>query len=226
MRRRWKVLGVGVVVVAAAIVIMANWRLRYPEPSQVSATVVELPAAANSGGMALNDALAQRRSIRSFAARKLTVAEISQLLWAAQGITDEKGHRTAPSAQAQYYLHIYLAVEGGFYEFMPERKTLEKVSGMDVRRALSTQSTVKNAPAVFVVAGEYERAAKGNDVETAHRWVNLEAGMATENLLLEATALHLAVTSVGGFDPTQTAQAVGLPAGISPIFLVPTGHPK
>lgn len=187
---------------------------------------IALPAPARSGGMSLNDALATRRSIRSFQTVQLTTPEISQLLWAAQGITDDTGRRTAPSAHAQYFLHLYVALPDGFFEYIPAGHALQKLSGKDVRATLSTQETVKAAPAVFLVAGEYDRAGKLADRETALRLVNLEAGHATQNLLLEATALHLAATPVGGIEPKQTARAASLPAAITPIYLVPVGHAK
>jgi SagB-type dehydrogenase family enzyme len=195
--------------------------------AQLATTAVgsrlDLPAPL-SGGMTLHDALAHRRSVRSFQATRLTMPEISQLLWAAQGITDEQGHRTAPSAHAQYFLHLYVALPEGFFEYLPAGHGLRKLTAEDRRATLSPQSSVKTAPAVFIVAGEYAHASQTVEPETALRFVNLEAGMATENLLLEATALHLAVTSVGGIDPKQTAEAAGLPAGILPIFLIPAGH--
>ncbi len=84
----------------------------------------------------------------------------------------------------------------------------------------------KSAPVVFLIAGEYDRASKGTDRETGLRLVNLEAGHAAQNLLLEATALNLGAVPVGGVDPKQAAQAASLPAAITPIYLVPVGHPR
>lgn len=201
-----------------------------PVPCQQAAAPVAvniaLPAPLRTGGMSLNDALAHRRSIRSFQSTKLTQAELSQLLWAAQGVTDDKGHRTAPSAHAQYYLHLYLAQPDGFFEYLPAAHALHRLSDKDLRAALSSQAAVQSAPVVFLIAGEYDRASKGIDRETGLRLVNLEAGHAAQNLLLEATALNLGAVPVGGVDPKQAAQAASLPAAITPIYLVPVGHPR
>jgi SagB-type dehydrogenase family enzyme len=195
--------------------------------AQVAAAsaAVPLPAPARSGGMSLNDALAHRRSVRTFAATNLTLPEISQLLWSAQGITGEQGHRTAPSAHAQYYLHLYLAQAEGFFEYIPAGHSLQKLSGKDLRGTLSTQEPVKTAPVVFLIAGEYDRAVKDFD-QRGIRLVNLEAGHAAQNLLLQATALNLGAVPVGGIDPKQTAQAASLPASITPIYVIPVGHAK
>ncbi|HEX7423997.1 MAG TPA: nitroreductase family protein, partial [Terriglobales bacterium] len=62
--------------------------------------------------------------------------------------------------------------------------------------------------------------------ETGLRWVNLEAGHAAQNLLLQATALHLAAVPVGGIQPEQVAQATSLPTSSIPIYLIPVGHAK
>jgi SagB-type dehydrogenase family enzyme len=194
--------------------------------AQQAAAPVALPAPAHNGGMTLNEALANRRSMRSFQTTKLSLEDISQLLWAAQGITSEKGQRTAPSAHAQYFLHLYIARPEGFFEYIPAGHALQMLSDKDLRATLSPQDTVKKAPVVFLIGGEYDRASKAADRETGLRLVNLEAGHAAQNLLLEATALKLAAVSVGGIDPKQTAQAASLPATVTPIYLIPVGHPK
>jgi len=191
-----------------------------------AAQEVALPKPSLTGGIALNEALATRRSVRLFTAEKVTLAEISQLLWSAQGVTSANGQRTAPSAHAQYYLHVYVAQADGFYEYLPAKHALMLLAAKDLRALLSTQETVKKAPVVFLIAGEYERAAKNTDHATAERLVNLEAGHATQNFLLAATGLKLGAVPVGGIVPADTAKAAGLPAGITPIYLVPVGHPK
>ncbi len=191
-----------------------------------AAQEVALPKPALTGGITLNEALATRRSVRLFTAEKVTLAEISQLLWSAQGMTSEKGQRTAPSAHAQYYLHVYVAQADGFYEYLPARHVLVLLASKDLRGVLSTQETVKKAPVVFLIAGEFDRAAKNTDHTTAERLVNLEAGHATQNLLLTATGLKLGAVPVGGIIPADTAKAAALPAGITPIYMVPVGHPQ
>jgi SagB-type dehydrogenase family enzyme len=202
-------------------------------PSNSSAAVrddkVSLPAPAKAGGMSLNEALASRRSVREYAPTKLTQQELSQLLWAAQGITDDKGHRTAPSAHAEYFLHVFVANADGVFEYMPKGHELARLTNNDVRRTLSQQNPVRNAPTVFIIAGDYERAAKNMNTDVqqvANRFVDLEAGHATQNLLLEATAMKLGAVPVGGLEAKQVSSAAGLPATVRPIYLVPVGHLK
>ncbi len=220
--RKSLLLAVVVLILAASPAIAREF---YQQAEPKSADRIDLPAPNRAGGMTLTEALASRRSVRSFAATKLTQQELSQLLWAAQGITDDKGHRTAPSARAQYFLHLYLATGDGFFEYIPEGHKLQKLSAKDLRAALSSQPAVAMAPAVFVIAGDYDRASRGGR-ETGLRWVHLEAGHAAQNLLLQATALRLAAVPVGGIQPEQVAQSASLPPSSTPIYLIPVGHPK
>lgn len=222
--RKLCVLGIFFLLIGA---VLASGQSAAPaaSPQATTAGVITLPAPSRAGGMALTEALAKRRSIRSFASSALTQQEISQLLWAAQGVTDDKGHRTAPSARAGYFLRTYLALPDGFYEYLPAGHQLKKLSGDDLRAKLSTQATVTAAPFVLLIAGDNDRALKAG-ADTGIRYVYLEAGHAAQNVLLQATALGLGAVPVGGFQPPQAAQAAGLPTGIVPIYLIPVGHPK
>jgi SagB-type dehydrogenase family enzyme len=194
--------------------------------AQPNATTIQLPQPSKSGGMALTEALATRRSLRTFADKPLTQAEISQLLWAAQGVTDDKGHRTAPSANAQYYLHIYLASADGFFEYVPSGHQLKKLQAQDLRAKLSAQPSVKTAPFVLVIAGEYERGIEKYGADKGPKIVAMEAGHVAENVLLQATALGLGAVPVAGFEPKDAQKAASLPAQHMPIYLLPVGHIK
>ena len=209
---------------AIALFVSAAFAQETGKSAQPNATTIQLPQPSKSGGMALTEALASRRSVRTFTAKPLTQAEISQLLWAAQGITDDKGHRTAPSANAQYYLHIYLASADGFFEYIPSGHQLKKLSAQDLRAKLSVQPAVKSAPLVLVITGEYERGVEKYGADKGPRVVNLEAGHVAENVLLQAAALGLGAVPVAGFEPKDAQKAAPLPAQHTPIYLLPVGR--
>ena len=209
---------------AVALFVSAAFTQETGKSAQPNATTVQLPQPSKSGGMALTEALARRRSVRTFTAKPLTQAEISQLLWAAQGITDDKGHRTAPSASAQYYLHIYVASADGFCEYIPSSHQLKKLQAQDLRAKLSAQPSVKTAPIVLVIAGEYERAAEKYGADKGPRVANLEAGHVAQNVLLQATALGLGAVPVAGIEPKDVQKAASLPAQQTPIYLMPIGR--
>ena len=90
---------------AAIIIILMNAFYSFP-PEAKAQTIQSLTPPATTGGMSLVQALSKRRSVRSYTDVSLTETEVSQLLWSAQGVTDGRGHRTAPSAGAKYPLEV------------------------------------------------------------------------------------------------------------------------
>ena len=198
----------------------------------VVSQIVKLPAPSLKGTMSLEQALSERRSIRSYTNDPLTLAEVSQLLWAAQGITDSKtGHRTAPSAMASYPLELYLAaanvkdLPAGLYQYQPKEHQLVLVKEGDVRADLSVQPSVNQAPAVFLFTGNYEKVGTRFG-DRGKLFVHLEAGHAAQNLCLQAMALHLGTVTVGGFDPDILKKAISLPDKEEAIYLLPVGRPS
>ncbi len=120
---------------------------------------------------------------------------------------------------------MYVATSDGFFRYLAAGHKLQLVATKDLRSALSSQPAVAAAPAVFVIAGDYERAGRDRR-DTGRRWVDLEAGHAAQNLLLQATALRLGAVPVGGIQSEQLAQAASLPPDSTPIYLIPVGHGK
>ena len=163
-------------------------------------------------------------------AQRLTERELSQLLWAAQGITHAEGLRTAPSAGALYPLEIYLGTASGLYHYEPRGHRLVWLSDHDLRaamrRAAMDQEAVTQAPAVFVFAAVYERISRKYDAARTSRYVHMEVGHAAQNLLLEAVALGLGGVPVGAFDDEALQKALGLPVDQHPLYLIPVGHPR
>jgi SagB-type dehydrogenase family enzyme len=212
-----------------ALVVLA---LLAPLPSLADAPTVALPAPAKQGTLSVEGALAERRSVRAFSKQALTLSELGQLLWAAQGVSGPEGKRTAPSAMHKYPLEFAVVVqhvEGlapGAYRYLPARHALEllapaKGAGPMLARATS-QAQVHAAPVVFVVAAVYERMDLG---DRSHTWTDYEAGLASENLLLEVVALRLGAVVVGGMDPAAAREAVHFTGREQVIVLIPAGHP-
>lgn len=199
----------------------------------MAATTTQLPPPATRGGMTLAQTLLQRRSVRAYRTDELSLAQVGQLLWAAQGITSEDGLRTAPSAGALYPLEIHLVagtVKGlpaGVYHYAPTPHRLERVQAADVRAALASaamnQSWVRDAAAVLACSAVYERTL-GKYGQRAPRYVHMEAGHAAQNVLLQATALGLHSVIVGAFDDHAVQDVLGLPADCAPLCLIPVGH--
>jgi len=198
----------------------------------VEPAIISLPSPKKMGGMSVETALAARRSIRAYTMQPLTVADVGQLLWAAQGVTSPDGKRTAPSAMHRYPLEVAVVaqnVEGlpnGAYRYLPATHSLEVLTstkpGVQLLAGATSQGQVHSAPAVFVITAVYER--MGSEAKN-HTWTDYEAGLASENLMLEAVALGLGSVVTGSIDAGAVKEAVKFTAGEQVIVVIPVGHP-
>jgi SagB-type dehydrogenase family enzyme len=196
---------------------------------------IKLPEPKLKGDISLEQALSERRSVRDFSESALTLEEVSQLLWAAQGITSEWGGRTAPSAGGLYPLEVYLVagnVEGlaaGSYRYHPEGHELAKVKDGDLRERLAEasleQTWVKEAAINIIISAVYERTT-GKYGERGIRYVPMEAGHSAQNNYLQATALNLGTVTIGAFHDDLVKEVAGMPENEAPLYVIPVGRKK
>lgn len=197
--------------------------------------IISLSSPRLSGQHAIEKVLQQRRSVREYQGAAISMVELGQLLWAAQGITHPQGLRTAPSAGALYPLELYVVVgrvEGlvaGTYQYAPRLHRLEKIGSKDKRNALSRaayfQSCVKEAAAVIVFGAIYSRTTRKYG-KRGLRYVHMEVGHAAQNVFLQAEALGLGTVMVGAFSDTAVATTLHLPDKVKPLALMPLGRKK
>ncbi|MCK8519023.1 SagB/ThcOx family dehydrogenase [Methanoculleus sp. 7T] len=194
---------------------------------------VTLPAPLSGGDVPVEEALRERRSVRVYAEVPLTPADVGQILWAAQGVTDERGYRTAPSAGALYPLEVYVVagdvmdLEPGVYHYRPGEHLLVPTAGGDRRAALQAavnQTSVGEAPATVVIAAVPTRTTAKYG-ERGMRYVFMEAGHAAENVYLQAEASNLGTVTIGAFDDGEVRDVLGLPENTTPFCLMPVGRP-
>ncbi len=198
--------------------------------SESGATVIQLPEPSLSGDVSLEECLASRRSVRKFEDRSLTLEEISQILWSAQGITADWGARTAPSAGALFPIRLYLAVRDvetltqGSWEYDPENHSLKLVKEGDLHFDLTAaalgQSFVGEAQAVLIIAAipEITMARYGN---RSMRYIDQEVGCICQNVYLQCGSLGLGTVAVGAMDDNHIAEIVSTKA--EPRLIMPIG---
>jgi len=199
---------------------------------------LQLPQPKLAGRVSVEEAMARRRSRRDFSDRPLTLEQVGQILWAAQGITGERGFkRAAPSAGATYPLELFIAVGGGavtgldagVYRYIPSRHALARTGTRDVRREVASaalgQRFLAEAPVDVLIAADYARTTARYG-ERGIRYVHMEVGHVGENIYLQAEALGLGTVAVGAFRDEQVARAFGLPDPLVPLYLMPLGHPR
>jgi SagB-type dehydrogenase family enzyme len=177
----------------------------------------------------IEECMAERRSIRSFRDKDLSLGQVSTLLWAAQGMTeDRREFRTVPSAGATYPLEVFIAKRDGFYRYLPVSHALRKEAGQDLRNEIAKaalgQGFIANAGVVVIIAAVFERTAMryGN---RAARYVHMEVGHCAQNIHLEAVALGLGSVPVGAFDDDELSKVLGLEEE-KPLYIIPVGLPR
>ncbi|HEY3452307.1 MAG TPA: SagB/ThcOx family dehydrogenase [Myxococcales bacterium] len=214
---------------AAALTLAASLaHAQTPPPS------IALPAPKTDGKVAVEKALKDRRSLRTPSPDALALADVGQLCWAAQGTTDDKGHRTTPSAMATYPLELYVlagnvtGLAPGLYRYQTAKHELVPLKPGDRRAELVDkaigQDWIKKAPAVFFVTGVVARATvKIKDEARAKEFLWQESGLVAQAFFLEATAMGLGSTFVGGYKAEPTREFLALPAGEAPLAVLPVG---
>ncbi len=197
-----------------------NGYMALPEPKKESKTSIE-------------EALLKRRSIREYKDEALSLEEISQILWSAQGITaPEQGGRTAPSAGALYPLEIYLVVrkaenlKPGVYHYLPEGHKIKQVLEKDISGELAiaglNQMFIKEAPANIVISAVFSRTTSKYG-ERGNQYVYMEAGHASENIYLQVESLGLGTVTVGAFSDEEIKRILNLQKEI-PLYIMPIGR--
>ncbi len=194
-------------------------------------SVVILPKPDTIGRVTVEHALLRRRSVRSYSGEPLTLNEVGQLLWAAQGKTGKTYGRTAPSAGATYPMEVFLVagrvqgLDSGVYHYDVERHALQLVKTGDVRSELAGaalgQTCIKNAPASIVLTCEYKRTTTRYG-DRGIRYVHMEAGHIGQNVSLECVALDLGTVMVGAFDDSAVMRVLGVK--YEPLYIMPVGH--
>lgn len=238
MRLDWRIAGAAlatlILLASASAYVLIPWGAGpSPGPAQAGGdSIVRLPSPMR-GGPSLEEALSRRRSVREYSKEPLAIQELSQLLWAAQGITDPRGLRTAPSAGGTYPLEVYVvvgAVEGlsaGVYKYRPKDHALARIREGDKRAELAGaalgQGWVREAAIDIIIAADYGRTTARYG-ERGVRYVHMEAGHAAQNVLLQAAALGLGAVPVGAFDDDGVAAVIGSPPNERPLYIIPVGR--
>jgi len=198
-----------------------------------SEKTVTLPAPQFDSRTSIEESLLERRSVRQYRDKELTMGELSQLLWAAQGVTSSRGYRTAPSAGALYPLEIYITVgkvsdlSPGIYKYEPDEHKLLKICDGDKRinlwRAALEQSPIRNAPVVLVFCAIYERTTRKYR-KRGLRYVHMEVGHAAQNVCLQAVSLGLDTVVIGAFNDKEVKRVLNLEADEWPLCIMPAGR--
>jgi len=204
--------------------------------------IIDLPEPEYDSETSIEKTLKERRSIRSYTNEVLTISEISQILWAAYGVTLYEdgmpdflrgGLKTAPSAGATYPLEIYVVVSDvtdlpiGIYKYKPDGHKLLKISDEDKRdglfEAAYSQEWVKDAPASLVYSAVFSRTTKRYGERGRERYVCMDLGHSAENVYLQVVSLNMGTVAIGAFDDQKLKLIVNMTKEEEPLYIMPLG---
>jgi len=197
---------------------------------------MKLPRPDHESGLSVEEAIKRRRTVRSYRAKSLKKEALSQLLYAAQGVTQDGGFkRAAPSAGALYPLDVYAVVgergveglEAGVYHYVPLEHRIEGVNTGDKRASLAQASLhqmwMAEAPLNLVITAEYARICSKYG-ERGVRYAMIETGHVGQNIFLQAEALGLKAGIVGAFDDTKVISVLDISKRDEPLLIMPVGY--
>ena len=196
----------------------------------MAAKIINLPVPQTISKVSLEQSIYWRRSVRDFQDKDIPLEALSQILWAAQGITDTNfGFRAAPSAGALYPLHIYVVKKDGVFRYIPDGHKLVELSKEDKRpslvRASLGQSFIREAPVDIVISANFA-ITQAKYGARAFRYVCMEIGHVSENIHLQAVALGLASIPIGAFWDDVIKTTLDLPDNQDPLYIIPIGYEK
>jgi len=197
---------------------------------------MQLPEPMLDGDVSVERTINTRRTVRSFDSKGLTLKQFSQLLWAAQGITETGGFkRAAPSAGALYPMDVYAVVgrdcieevDAGVYHYSPADHALSLAQEGDRRRNVAEASLwqrwMADAPLNLVVTAEYNRI-MGKYRQRGVRYAMIEAGHIGQNIFLQCQAMGLEAGIVGAFEDEKVVQVMGIKRTHEPLLIMPVGY--
>jgi SagB-type dehydrogenase family enzyme len=190
--------------------------------------MMKLPAPKFSNS-SIEECMAKRRSVRSYKDQDLSLQQISNLLWAAQGITENRNEfRTVPSAGATFPLEVFVAKKDGLYRYIPSSHALKQEMAKDIRKDIANaalgQGFIANAGMIVLITAVFERTAMRYGGRAA-RYVHMEVGHCAQNVHLEAVALGLGSVPVGAFRDDDLSKLLKL-KDEEPLYLIPVGVPR
>jgi nitroreductase len=200
------------------------------EPQKIQA--IQLPAPKTDKGVPLMQALRDRRSTRAFSGAALTEQQLSELLWAANGVNRADGKRTAPAALNVQAVDLYVVLPEGVYLFDAPKHRLEPVKAGDLRGATGRQEFVAAASVTLVFVLDPEKLkslpefARKLTLEEKTRWALISAGAQSQNAALYCASEGLGSVVRGSVDPKAVRESAGLPEDRIVLFAMTIGAPK
>ncbi|MDR2969372.1 MAG: SagB/ThcOx family dehydrogenase [Tannerellaceae bacterium] len=188
--------------------------------------VIKLNAPDKTKGDAMMKVFGERQSIREYAQRELTPQDLSDLLWATNGINRPDGKRTAPTARNVQDVDVYVAMKEGVYLYDAKEHALKPVSAGDYREAVGgSQDFVKEAPVSLLLVTDLSRLGDASS-EQAKLMGAVDVGIVCQNINLACAGLGLATVPRATMDQETLRKALKLKESQLLLMNNPVGYPR
>lgn len=184
---------------------------------------IQLPQPQTKGGMPLMDALSYRQSNREFSNQTLSLQQLSDMLWAAQGINRNDGRRTSPTARNMQQIDIYVFNEKGVYLYLAEKNVLHLVINKDCRKQAVKQEFAYRSPLLLVYVANYDKMKDMNE-ESRSFYGATDCGFVSQNVYLYCAANKMNTVVLGMIYRDELKQLLGFNG--KAILGQPVGFPK
>ena len=186
---------------------------------------LSLPAPVKEGGMPLNEALNARKTLREMTDKELSLQELSNLLWAANGVTRPDGKRTAPTARDAREIELYVILKSGVYLFDAEQNSLELLMKDDLRALSGTQPFVAQAPVNILFVADYSKQTWDIPLEKKRQYAAVDSGFIGQNIYLHCASAGLATVFRGMLDTKALHTKLSLPEHKEVLYGQSVGFP-
>lgn len=172
-------------------------------------------------------ALSERKSTREYAAKELSNADLSDLLWAACGINrPAEDKRTAPTARNRQEIDVYVAFAQGVYLYDAKAHKLSLVAEGDYRAAVAgSQDFAKAAPVSLIIVADIAKMGDPKD-ERALAMCAVDVGIVSQNISIFCAAANLATVPRGTMDHAKLNEVLKLRDAQRAIINHPVGYFK
>ena len=187
---------------------------------------IKLNAPDKTRGSAVMKALSDRQSIREYDTKDVSLQDLSDLLWAANGINRQDGKRTAPSAMDRREIDVYMINKDGAYLYDVNEHVLKPVSSGDFRKAVAAQQDfAATAPISIVLVANLEKLGDPTK-EGTRSTASFDAGIVCQNINLFCAAVGLATVPRGSMNQEELRAALKLSDTQIISINNPVGYPK
>jgi len=187
---------------------------------------IKLPEPVMQGGMPLMEALKNRQTIRQIAAKKLDPQQLSNLLWAANGVNrPENGKRTSPTARNMMQIKIYVVLEEGIFFFDPDIHELVLHKKGNHRSIVGRQPFTHNAPVGLIFVADFDKMPDMTK-EQQEFYAATDTGNISQNIYLFAASEKLATVVLGSIDREEIQKTLDLPFNHKVVLSQVIGFPE